>query len=117
MKKLVNLLFSARTAGHAAHLATSSYAQHMALGSFYSEVGDFADSLTEMWQGWKGVKLNPSAATPEFNGDIIALLRQHVQWIQQNRNTETENYSPLQNEVDSVLALYHSTIYKLTMLA
>ena len=42
---------------HLLHLQTTSYAEHKALGSFYSCIGEFKDSVLEQLMGYKGVRL------------------------------------------------------------
>lgn len=38
--RLIAILFLSREVAHRAHLNTKSYAQHMALGSFYDDIID-----------------------------------------------------------------------------
>lgn len=47
-------LLNARTAAHVAHLQTTSYAAHMALGDFYGGIGDLADRFAEVSIGCNG---------------------------------------------------------------
>ena len=53
--RLIALLFLSREYAHRAHLRTTSYAQHVALGEFYPSIVDIADSLTEAYQGRHGI--------------------------------------------------------------
>ena len=41
--ELVARCFAARTSAHLAHLTTTSYAQHVALGDFYDAIASGAD--------------------------------------------------------------------------
>ena len=44
---VVDLVFADADAAHRQHLATQSYAEHMALGSFYADVREGMDALAE----------------------------------------------------------------------
>ena len=52
---LVICLLHSVTNAHILHFQTPSFSEHMALGTFYSEIGDLVDSLVEAYQGKYGL--------------------------------------------------------------
>lgn len=115
--KIAELLFMSRTMAHKAHLAVSgsgSYAAHNALGSYYSTVGDMADSLVEAYQGKYGIC---EIASMDEKGDIsdpLGMLEAHLKMYQNLAKSIDDRY--LQNISDEIEALFYSTIYKLKFL-
>ena len=86
---LVARVFAARNLAHLEHWKTKSYAQHMALNSFYDDVVDDIDSIVETYQGAFGlikVPMLPEADAPKTfwrfsrrkcSGLLIAVLKLH----------------------------------------
>lgn len=117
MENLIATLFLSREITHRAHLATDSYAEHMALGSFYEAVISLADSLAEAYQGRTGKRLkNIPYLAGAPNVDALDSLKKILKQIETTRKTCCPDDSTIQNLVDEVIALYLSTIYKLTFL-
>jgi len=111
---LIALLFLARDLTHRAHLKTTSYAQHVALNEFYDAIVGFADTFAETYQGMKGIIANIPLADATGTGDIVAVLKQQVEWIETNRSDFASNQErPLQNIIDEICGQYYSTLYKL----
>lgn len=103
-------LMNARTVAHIAHLQTTSYAQHQALGAFYGGLVPLIDSFAEVYQGRYGlIKFN--AASFKLERDPYALLDSVVAMLDAAR---AECKLPaLQNIIDEMIALADSTRYKL----
>lgn len=126
MEELIALLFLARELGHRAHLRVQgpgAYAAHMALGDFYSAIGDHADEITECYQGETGRLLDipmMDGQLPEAfasGGMFIPILREHLAWIAANRYAVCpREQTAIQNLIDEAVGLYQRTIYKLTNL-
>lgn len=114
--KFIGVLFLSRTTAHQMHLATDSYSQHAgALGPFYTEIGELADGLAEQWMGEYEERLNiPTLAAKETNP--LKYFRNTLKWVQDNRKEAFGDDSALQNEVDEIVKLFRSTIYKLRFL-
>ena len=58
IKDIVSVLMHSRSQVHVFHLQTdsqSSFAEHMALGGYYDEIGDLVDGLIESYQGKHGI--------------------------------------------------------------
>lgn len=113
---LIALLFLSRDVAHRQHLKVSgpgSYAAHVALGTFYDEVIDLADSLAEAYQGRNGI-IEDIPYLDTDDGDAIAVLEKHMKWIEDNRyEAIPRTDTALQNTVDEIVGLYLSTLYKL----
>lgn len=117
MNEMIATLFLSRDVTHRAHLSTESYAEHMALGSFYEEIITLADSLAEAYQGYSGKKLGniPYYSNPSTK-DTVSTLKLLLKQVQTERKDIAPDYSPIQNIIDEVESLFNSTIYKLTFL-
>lgn len=115
IKQFIALLFLSRDEAHKAHLNSDSYAEHVALGAFYDEIIDLADSLAEAWMGRNLKKVGDIPALKSPQGDIIQVLKRHLEVIEDTRDFLGED-TPLQNIADEIVALYLSTLYKLKFL-
>jgi hypothetical protein len=114
--KFINVLFLSRTIAHQMHLATESYSQHAgALGPFYEEIVGLTDGLAEQWQGEfeELLKLSPLGSKET---DPLKYFKDTKKWIQDNRKEAFGDDSALQNDVDEIVKLFRSTIYKLRFL-
>lgn len=113
--ELVARLFAARTAAHMAHLQTTSYAQHMALGEFYEAIVDLADRYAEAYQGCCGV-MDTYPSVPLPTGTPAAWLPTLRAWVRTHREECADGKTELANLIDEVLAQLDSTIYKIQRL-
>lgn len=126
MGQLIALLFLARELGHRAHLRVKgpgAYAAHIALGDFYSGIGDHADSIAEAYQGQFGELLEVpmlEGALPEgfaTGAQFIPVLREHMEWLAATRYAACpRDQTAIQNLIDEAVSLYQSTTYKLANL-
>ena len=114
--EFVGTLMHSGTIVHFMHLQTKSYSVHKALQKYYESIIDGADTIAEAWQGCTGQIINnyPTmfgnpAAEPL---DYLTSIRDYVI---ANRDAISD-YSNIQNEIDAVMTLLDSTIYKLTFL-
>lgn len=130
--ELVARCFAARTSAHLAHLTTTSYAQHVALGDFYDAIASGADEFIECHMGIFG-KLDP-ADFPTVRlgaGDQITQLTDLRTWIAAHREECCEageqgdaeeaesadvDCTELANLIDNILAVIDRAIYKLKFL-
>jgi len=105
--------FYARDEAHSAHLATTSYAQHKALNSFYEDIAGLVDDLVESYQGVYGiVEDRPNITMP--SGGMVPILTQLRKWIMANRDSiGVTDDTELQNDIDSIVTLINRTMYKL----
>jgi hypothetical protein len=112
--RLIAILFLSREVAHREHLNTKSYAQHMALGSFYDTIVDNADSIAEAYQGRHGLIGKIPMLTETDTGDIADILEKHLGMLEKIRYTAVEKTdTPIQNLIDTAVETYLSTLYKL----
>lgn len=109
----LTLLHSA-TNTHILHLQSRSYSEHQALGSYYDEIVDLTDGVIESYQGKHGLVQYPVEYAKPADTGLLELQALSV-YVTLNRLV-IGNDSELQNEIDSILNLINSTIYKLTFL-
>lgn len=114
--EFVGTLLHSGTIVHFMHLQTKSYSVHKALQKYYESIVDSADTIAEAWQGCEGqiIDMYPQmfgnpAAEPL---DYLTSIRDYVI---ANRDAISD-YSNIQNEIDAVMTLLDSTIYRLTFL-
>lgn len=109
VEELINRLFAARDAAHAAHWKTKSYAQHKALGKYYDEVIEALDDYVEAHQGTFGIVGELDADVP----NIIKTVRDEILWMNENREKIAKGVPALENLLDSLTDLHMKTLYKL----
>lgn len=113
--ELIAILFLARELTHREHLKVKgpgSYAKHKALNEFYDGVVEQADRFAECYQGKYGIIEDIPLIENEFTGNINEVLRQQVEWIDENRD-EVTDYRPFQNLIDEICCFYHEKLYLL----
>ncbi|CAB4122189.1 hypothetical protein UFOVP26_116 [uncultured Caudovirales phage] len=114
--KLIGILFLARDMSHRAHLATTSYAQHVALGDFYDAITDLADGFTESYQGEFGQRIViPYMDAKDFDSDIVNALEQQRVLISSMRASVVGNNQALSNLYDGILNQYQRTAFLLSL--
>jgi DNA-binding ferritin-like protein len=114
LTELVMDLLHSATITHIMHWQTTSYAQHVALGEFYSEIPELIDAVIEAYQGKNNVILNKYPVETESYEDLTPLnyLEYLNQELYEGRGMFGDD-SEIQNLVDSIAELIDSTIYKL----
>ena len=109
----ISTMLHSGTVTHFMHLATDSFAVHMALGAYYTEIIELTDQFAEAYAGcYEKIKDYPenfhNAKDPQkYMASIKA-------YIDKNRVALPEE-TQLQNIVDEISALVDTTIYKLTL--
>lgn len=103
---------------HIAHLKTTSYSAHVAMGEFYDGVGDFADSIAEQWQGVseKLLEYPTSAQLPTCNTPEECVKYLRTLYDMCNQVQDICDHSEIVNTIDEVKSLINSTKYKLIFL-
>lgn len=109
-------LLHAATNTHILHFRTKSFAQHMALGTFYEELPDLVDTLAEAIQGLTGELI-------EFPQDYYAPADTPLQelldlkdYVKEERKNLPQD-SEIQNIVDEIADLINTTTYKIKFLS
>lgn len=104
---------------HQAHLKTTSYAEHKALG-IYSDVRDFADDFVETWQGQHGlVDFDEVHVDAGFQGsgmDAVMRLVLLLNAAKDDLAKDMSEYGHYVNKIEELLSTAYSTIYKLRFL-
>lgn len=93
------------------HLKTSKYAAHMALDEYYKEMPELVDTLIENYQGIYG-KVDDYKNILDFNEDPIKYL-EGLRDICVNSKELLQQNTELESDMDSILSLIDSTLYKL----
>lgn len=112
-------LLNSVTTAHILHLSSRSYSQHMALGTFYSGIGDLVDDFVEAFQGVYGL-LTKYPATADLFADqdpiaYLQYLKKEVSTLRRAAGFPQD--SQLQNITDEIEQLIDSTLYKLRFLS
>ena len=107
--QLVSELLESVTIIHKFHLRSKSYAEHIALGTFYDEIADLADTLFETC-AWENNSVEIPAPTLNDSNPINYLIKLAT-FVEQTRLVTT--MSDLQNQMDEVKTLIYQTLYKL----
>ena len=119
ISEMAMLLLNGVTAAHVHHwntIGSEAYAQHKAIGAFYEELEELADSLIEGCLLDKSKKISAQGAL--FLGETpLALVRHvydNVALLRKNNNFPQD--SEIQNAVDEIQMLCRHTINKLVRL-
>lgn len=110
----VQALFTARSAAHIAHLQTSSYAEHMALDSFYKDIVDLADRYAEASIGLAG-PLKFSESQPAMELRPMTMLKNLRSTVAEARKACKDE--ALLNILAEIDELIYSTAYKVGRLS
>ena len=99
------------------HLKTSKYSSHMALNDFYDKMPDLVDQLIEDYMGVKGEKVDDYKCifTAE-DMDVYEYLKA-LRALVKGGTSKFLSDSELKSDVDSILSLIDSTLYKLKELS
>jgi hypothetical protein len=96
------------------HWQSQSYSEHIALNEYYDGIPDIVDGIVESYQGKYGIQKGyrlfevRDYSTPE---EVINFLKQLDADVEMLRQSIKETY--IQNQIDNVLQLIETTVYKL----
>lgn len=117
--KFISTLLSSRTQAHIFHwqaVGEDSGAKHMALGTYYEDIVGIVDDLVESYQGRFGIITGYDGPSifREDNDPLkyFKALNQYVEVIR----TKLPQDSYIQNQVDEIVSLIETTLYKLEYL-
>jgi len=119
--QFISTLFASRTQAHVFHLQTTgegSFAAHKALNDYYDEIVGITDGLVESYQGKYGIVTGYSNVTlQEFQNceEVISYFETLYIYVEKSRQMLPQD-SYIQNQVDEIVALIASTLYKLRFL-
>ena len=118
MGQFVSTLLASRTQAHIFHLQTPSFAAHKALNDYYDEIVGVTDGLVESYQGKYGIITGyGNIALQEYQSceAIIVFFETLCMYVEKSRQLICQD-SYIQNQIDEIVALIKSTIYKLRFL-
>lgn len=117
--EFIGTLLHSATLAHIKHLQAlgeGSYATHQALGQYYEDIVELADTLAEAVQGLTGTIID---GYPEVFGNTASAPLEYLKSVKAYVDKYREDMSEaseIQNEIDNIANLINSTIYKLTFL-
>ena len=117
--KLVSYLLHSATQVHIFHLQTKSYAEHKALNEYYDSIIGLVDTLVESFQGKYDIISgyeNYNLIGYENTANTIKYFKALLKTVEDLRVSVKED-SNLQNEIDNIVTLITSTLYKLRFLS
>ena len=107
---------------HVWHLQTKSYAEHKALQGYYEGVRDGLDTVAEVCQGYKNVRLTAKGKMPLENYTDTDKMKVHIMKVcNYLRDLKMEvaegkfETSQLVNAIDVIHELADKTLYLLTL--
>jgi len=116
--QFISTLFASRTQAHIFHLQTDSFAEHAALNTYYDEIVGITDGIVESYQGKYGIiRGYGNVALQEFQNcdGVISYFEVLYMYVEKSRQMVPQD-SYIQNQIDEVVALIASTLYKLRFL-
>jgi len=111
MDKMIEVVFADADAAHVGHLTTKSYAQHMALGEFYSGVREALDAIVE-----SAIGLDLPPPEPPKTDIIDQIEAGYVELVEM-KDRVCQGASTLENLFDGLLEQYTKALYKLKRLS
>jgi len=110
----LGILFQSRDLMHITHLETTSFAVHNALDTFYKEILESVDELTETYFGIIGGRL-PLTIPESTMVDPVLYLRELRKVVYDNRSSLGMENTEIQNIIDEILGLIGQTLYRLSL--
>lgn len=107
MDKMIDTVFKHADQAHIQHLVSESYAEHMALGDFYSGVRDALDAFVE-------ASIGLDVPVPEkVRPPILQQLEDGYVALVEMRDEVCQGATALENLFDNITGTYATAIYKL----
>lgn len=116
-EKMVSHILHSRNQAHIFHLQTESFAEHMAFQAYYEGIVALLDGLVESYQGKNGIiKKYTSFSLNNYEGnkESINYFKALLKNIETLKSDVQDTY--LLNQIDTIVELVQSTIYKLSHL-
>jgi hypothetical protein len=115
--EMVSKILHSRTQAHVFHLQTKSYAEHIALNGYYDGIIPLMDGIIESYQGKYGIVgkyISYDIENYDNNSQVIKYFQGLEKDVDGLRDSVKDSY--LQNQIDTIVELLNSTIYKLKFL-
>ena len=107
VKSIIDEMFEVRTSIHKEHLATSSYAEHIALNEFYDGILEITDRFAEAYQGRFNTRIYNSSNSVEIVSNLRKKLQEYILSLKQDKE--------LENIIAEAIEQCDETLYKLTL--
>lgn len=115
----ISYLQSCQTVVKRMHWNTKFYADHKNLDKLFDGLLDVTDSIAEKASGYLGKNLSEFTDEPAAkyqNMEPIKYLKDVKEYIQKDRYVHfPKDYTPIQNEIDSLVNLIDNTLYLLRL--
>lgn len=98
------------------HLKTSKYSKHMALDEFYKEMPELVDQLIEDYQAINGIVDDYKNVFDASTMNALEYLEELRTFVKESRPEFIEGESELESDLDNILSMIDSTIYKVRKL-
>jgi hypothetical protein len=118
LEKLLAYLLHSQTQTHVFHLQTKSYAEHKALQGYYEGIDDLVDGLVESYQGkYDIITQYDNFAIEKYSNksQLETYFKALSKKIEEVHKQVEDTY--IQNQLDTVVELINSTLYKIRFLA
>lgn len=115
--EMISKLMHSNTQVQIFHRQTKSLAEHMALGTYYDAIQGPLDGIVESYQGKNGIiskYTNYDLEDYQSNQKTIEYFGNLAKSIEKLRKDVEESY--IQNQIDTLLEIIYSTLYKLKFL-
>ncbi len=114
--EFISQTLAVRTAAHLAHLASRSYAQHMALDGFYEALVTLIDKYAEVYTGIEGkIPKYPNVKPLEYD-DPVELIDDYLALVREEAKEDEHGSQALLNILAELEELTAQTLYKLKFL-
>ena len=114
METIISTLFGARDTAHKLHLASRSFAEHLALGDLYDALLESADSIAEQIQGKYGLMNLPTISDDVFKSESAStFIVELAKWAEESRTAFNSEDTHLLNEWDVVISVIYKAKYKI----
>lgn len=114
----IGTLLHSATITHIMHFqvqGVGSFSAHMALNAYYDEIPELVDSLAESIQGTYEIITGYPASFPNTTFAPLPYMEYLEEYVAECR-THLPQDSEIQNEIDNIANLIHTTVYKLRYL-
>ena len=111
--RFIGLLMRSRTQAHIFHLETKSFARHTALEAYYTGIVPLLDRYAEVYIGKYGKINKYNGLNNAINRKPESILAYFSSLLKTIREMDLPQDASLRNIQDEIMALIHSTVYKL----
>lgn len=116
MNTFISLLLASRNQAHIFHWQTQSFSVHKSLNEYYDNIIERIDELVEGYQGKYGILKNfmtpANIIESENKNNVVDYFESLVKLVEEERANIVQD-TFIQNQIDEIVQLLYTTIYKL----